>query len=374
MLKRLYSLVVVLVCLLLLASCAAPAPTPRPTPTSAPTPTPTPTPTPAPPPELPKVVSIGTLPVGVVYQVMGVGIAAVLSNHTEMSVVNKPMSGAREFLPLVNKGEIGLSVVSYNDSVWGFTGSPQISAEPLKNLRLVVFGNWLQGVIGLMVRQDSGILSIAELKGRRVSGDYPGNPLTQALITAWLVSVGLSWDDVNMVPAPGILDGVADLRERRVDATFGGVPFAAYTQELHAAVPIQILDFGDTPPINVDRIPQQLIDEIRREMFPVFEVDTFGPAPPVAPKKYTTLKHPNNILASADLSEQAVYLITKALFENYEELGPYHNWFKQWKPETMFDSTPDLPYHPGSVRFFKEIGVWTAETEQIQQALLQQAQ
>jgi uncharacterized protein len=70
---------------------------------------------------------------------------------------------------------------------------------------------------------------------------------------------------------------------------------------------------------------------------------------------------------------EVVYQVLKATWQNVDKLAPLHPWLKGWNHKQMFWAKPSVPYHPGAVRFYKEQGVWTAETEERQQGLLRQA-
>ena len=319
------------------------------------------------------VLSIGSPPVGQSYQVCATGIAATLTKHTKMKVVNKPMSGAGEYLPLVNKGEIEVSMTNGNEVYWGFIGDRRISEQPLKNLRLIRHGNWLTGVAGIIVRGDSGIEKIGDLRGKRVAGDYGPNPVSGAPVTAWLQSGGLTWNDVKKVPVSSITEGINELRAGRIDACFGGSVMASYFQELAAAVPVRVLPFADTPVDKISQISQPLVDKIKKETLPIFEITTYGPFGKIVSKKYVTIRFPAWLMASTHIPAETVYEITKTLATHYKELAPYHSWMKQWTPENMVDATPEVPYHDGAIRFYKEKGLWTKDLEQQQEALLKQA-
>jgi TRAP transporter TAXI family solute receptor len=290
-----------------------------------------------------------------------------------MTVVNKPMSGAGEYLPMVNKGEIELSMTNGNEVYWGLIGDARISEKPLKNLRLIRHGNWLTGVAGIVVKAESGIHSIGDLRGKRVAGDYGPNPVSGAPVTAWLQSGGLTWNDVKKVPVSSITQGIDELRAGRIDACFGGSVMASYFQRLAAAVPVRVLCFADTPPDKIDQISQPLIDKIRKETLPIFELTTYGPFGKIVAVKYTTIRFPAWFMASTHIPTKTVYEIAKTLATHYQELRPYHSWMKQWTPKNMVDTTPEVPYHDGAVRFYKEKGLWTAELERQQKALLKQA-
>jgi TRAP transporter TAXI family solute receptor len=318
------------------------------------------------------VLTIGSPPVGQSYQVCATGIAAVLTKHTKMKVVNKPMSGAGEYLPLVDKGEIALSMTNGNEVYWGFIGDPRISEKPLKDLRLIRHGNWLTGVAGIVVRADSGIHKIGDLRGKRVAGDYGPNPVSGAPVTAWLQSGGLTWNDVKKVPVSSITEGVKELRAGRVDACYGGSVMASYFQELAAAVPIRVLPFADTPVDKINQIPQSLIEKIKKETLPIFEMTTYGPFGKIVPMKYTTIKFPAWLMTSTHIPAETVYEVAKTLATYYQELAPYHSWMKQWTPENMVDPDPKVPYDDGAIRFYKEKGLWTDKLQREQEALLKQ--
>ncbi len=64
---------------------------------------------------------------------------------------------------------------------------------------------------------------------------------------------------------------------------------------------------------------------------------------------------------SRDLSEDLVYRMTKTLYENWDEVLASAPWWKG-PGEASLESAPAIttvPYHPGSMRYFKEKGVWS---------------
>jgi hypothetical protein len=78
------------------------------------------------------------------------------------------------------------------------------------------------------------------------------------------------------------------------------------------------------------------------------------------------------LIAGSRVSEEAVYQITKALWENYKEFEKVHYLLKDWNQNTFVTDDPAIPYHPGAVRFYKEKGLWTKQLDQAQQKLLQE--
>ena len=76
------------------------------------------------------------------------------------------------------------------------------------------------------------------------------------------------------------------------------------------------------------------------------------------------------LVASERLSDDIAYHITKALWENYQELAPIHPRLKFWTPDRFASVRAVVPYHPGSIKLYQEKGVWTKELEEHQKKLL----
>lgn len=355
--------------LLLLAGCAQPsAPSPPQQQTAAGASQPE-TATPATP--LETAVSIATHATGSSYNSTAAGMAKVISEHTAIKVSLKPYSGPQAWMPVMEKSGVELGILSGPDLGWAFSGTTTFD-HPVKNIRLLVKGD--MGItIGVVVRQDSDIQSLKDLKGKRVATQYGGNAVAQLAMDAYLASAGLSSSDITPVPVPEFSSGFKLLRENKVDATFGASPTSAASVETHAAIGVRALSFADADPARVQEIPATTLKAL---------TDRIPGAVPMVGKQGTgyleqdTIGHtyPLTLAASADLSEEGAYQITKALWDHYQELHPLYTWLQGFTPETMFTTDPPAPYHPGAVRFFKERGIWTEEAEQNQRALLAKAE
>ena len=154
--------------------------------------------------------------------------------------------------------------------------------------------------------------------------------------------------------------GLKALQEGRVDAAFGGSPATAKTVEVDAAIKIRPLALEQ--PSNW----QEIVHKTVATAEPYMGKSGFG----ILREDVLLIQHPAGIVSATAVSEEAVEVIMKALWENYEELYPVNPLLTQVNPELMFNPNPLLPYHSGAVSWFKEKGLWTSELDKIQKELL----
>ena len=151
-------------------------------------------------PALPKQASIATHLVGGIFHALGMGVAKVVTNHTPIRVVVKPTSGPFTYMPMLNTGEVEMGLPNSLDTKYAFDGSPILKYERTNNLRMLLPGGPNVGMIPIVARKDSGIKTIADLKGRRVTAGFSGNVVMALQMEGHLALGGLSWDDVVKVP------------------------------------------------------------------------------------------------------------------------------------------------------------------------------
>jgi hypothetical protein len=196
--------------------------------------------------------------------------------------------------------------------------------------------------IQIVVSSDSNIKSVADLKGKRVSVGAPGSG-TEVNAQQILEAYGLKFEDTQLQRL-SLADSAKAIQDGQLDAAFqtAGTPTAAIT-ELAATKGVKII------PIEADKI-----DAIIAK-YP-FYVKTTVPANTyqTVPEEVTTVSVKSMLVVRADLSEDLVYKITKAIFENTDKLG--HAKAKEIKMDSVLAGV-SLPVHPGAKKFFDEKGV-----------------
>lgn len=314
-----------------------------------------------------EIIIIGTHPVGTPYNGAGTGIASLIDESTSVGVTVRPYDGTNAWMPFLNTGDIHLGVSSAPDLGWAMQGINGFREN--KDARLLLNGRYIQAN-GIIVREDSGIKTTADLKGKKVASGYAGNQVIELLVGLHLQSVGLTWDDVERIPVSSALEGLEALREGRVDAAFGENPNSATALEVNSAAALRTLNIGDITPENFDTFPEEMLELLNSEVpglrTAVVESLEGG--------ERVLYEYPIVLAASAKLSDDAAYDIVKALWENYEKLNTMHIWLEGWNHDTMFNPTPPAPYHPGAIKFFTEKGLWTDEAEAHYQEMLKKVE
>lgn len=314
--------------------------------------------------DLPNTVGIATHSVGGAYHASGSGVASLISQKTPIRAVVQPYAGPSAWVPIMQTGEVKMGLLSAFDAACAFQGIYGYE-KPYDKLRAVCRGNEMKSTT-LTVLEDSGIESIKGLKGKKVASDYGGNKFLDNLTNAMLQSVGMTWDDVNKVPVPDFRTSLRRLREGRIDAGSTGSPTTPAAMELETAKGIRPLAFGDMNPTDIqDGTPADQVGLLER-LVPGCYLSIAKKGVGTVDEDTVLITSPVFFAASIDLSEDAVYEILKTVWDNFKDLHSVHPWLKQWTPETMAASKQPAPYHPGAVKFYKEIGVWTAEMEKKQ--------
>ncbi|MGH7278248.1 MAG: TAXI family TRAP transporter solute-binding subunit [Candidatus Rokuibacteriota bacterium] len=312
--------------------------------------------------QLPRSVTLGTNPPGTVFYTMGSGLAKVVTGGP-FEVALQPYAGTSTFLPLLNSGEMEFGVVNAVDMALahrgpGFKIGGRNPFPHGPNLRLVMRGSPL--MVGLLVRKDSPIKNVYDVKGKRMTGEYPAHLAVWYNMFGHLASAGLTWNDVQVVPVPAVNDGVDALVQGRADVTEHAIN-SAKTKEADAAIGVRHISI-DCSPAGQTRLRTAVPGYYGR-------IVKAGTATGVT-EDTCFIAYDIYLSAGASVPDPVVEAMLKAVWENTDKLIPIHPLFRQWTRERAVDREVTIPYHTGAIRFYEERGVWTPEMDQVQQKLL----
>jgi TRAP transporter TAXI family solute receptor len=195
----------------------------------------------------------------------------------------------------------------------------------------------------LVVPADSGINSIADLKGKAITTQQRGN--TGELITRQLLGVnGIKYDDVK-VSFVGYTDSVNQMKDGHAVAFGLGtqVPAGA-VMDLAAARSIKLLDqsssYADMKKLN----PGYTLVTVPKGSYPGQDKDV------------KVIGYATHIVASCKLPEDTVYAMTKTMAQNVSQMALVNKAIVGLTPKAMAEDI-GVPFHKGAAKFYKEAGI-----------------
>jgi TRAP transporter TAXI family solute receptor len=314
--------------------------------------------------QLPKAVTMGTNPAGTVFYALAGGLAKVATEGSPVQVNIQPYTGTSTFLPLLNNGEIDFALVNGVDMGMAYLGPQKLKVggknefQHSPNIRLVMRGSPL--IVGLLVKKDSPLKNVHDIKGKRVTGEYPAHQAVWYNMYGALAGAGLTWKDVKVVPVPAVNDGIDALAQGRAEVTIGALNMAKI-READASVGVRHLSH-DCSPEGDKRLRQAVPGYYTRVM-------KAGSAAAIVEDTCTTA-YDIYFATHKGASDQIVTTILKAIWDNADKLQPIHPTFKEWTRDRAVSADVTIPYHPGAAQFYKEKGVWSANADEAQRKLL----
>lgn len=293
---------------------------------------------------------------GSVLNAVGTGVAKLVTEKTETEMRVRVTSGMDA---LVGAGDAELGMSASDSAHLSSNGLRHYQGRPQKLLRLALPGPPL--ILGFVVRADAPYRTLEDLRGVAVPGEYPNARPMHFDGKAMLSTVGMSWDDLEVVPVASFRDGIQAFIEGRTEAANGSVGSGLIQQADANLGGVRFLSLPDR-----EDVSEQMWDEepgLHAVRVPAgFALGIDEDLVLAAKETYIT--------ANADASADAVYDIVKLLWKQMDELSSVHPLFARWTHDDMVNPRVTVPFHEGTIRFLKEVGAWTPEHEKVQQELL----
>ncbi|APF39125.1 C4-dicarboxylate ABC transporter [Chelatococcus daeguensis] len=277
-----------------------------------------------------------------VYYPLGVALSKIYAEKipdTRPSVQATKASVENLNLLQQGKGEIAFALGDSVKLAWegdteaGFKGK-------LDKLRGVtaIYPNFIQ----IVASKESGIKTLADLKGKRLSVGAPKSG-TELNARAILEAAGLGYNDLGKVEYLPFAESVELMKNRQLDATLQSAGLGvASIRDLAASVDITVVE-----------IPADVVEKVGAPYIAgTIPAGTYNGQTGDVP----TAAVVNFLVTRADVSDDLVYAMTKTIYENLDQLAAAHSAAKSIKLENALGGMP-VPLHPGAERFFKEKGV-----------------
>ena len=166
---------------------------------------------------LAQTVVYGTDRVGSIVNATGGSIGKLISQRSTLTIRVRSFAGPEAWIPELDSGKLHFG--SHFAASLYFAFNNINSKLHSKNLRLVRSSRGTS-LLGFMVRKDSDIKSVKDLKGKRVTSGYGGQPVIRVMTESSMAAYGLSYDDVKKIPAVAVVGGVQALVDGRADAAW----------------------------------------------------------------------------------------------------------------------------------------------------------
>ena len=278
-----------------------------------------------------------------VYYPMGVALSQIYGKalpDAKVSVQATKASAENLNLLQAGRGEVAFTLGDSLSDAW--KGDPEAGfPTPLKKLRTIagIYPNYIQ----IVASADSGIQSLADLKGKRVSVGAPKSG-TELNARAVLKAAGLSYKDLAKVEYLPFGESVELMKNRQLDVTLqsAGLGVSAL-RDLSASMKIVVVEI---PPAVVAKIGD-----------PAYQ-------PAIVPagtyegqtKDVPAIAIQNFLVTHEGVPADTVYKLTKAMWENLPALVAAHSAGKAIKKENAVTGMP-VPLHPGAEKYYREAGM-----------------
>ncbi len=289
--------------------------------------------------------SIATGGTGGVYYPLGGGLANILTKVAGIDATAEVTGGSVDNMKLIGSGKPYIAFSQADAALEAVRGEDKFKDKkiPVRTL-MILYPNRMH----VVTIEGTGINSMVDLKGKRVSTGSPGSA-TEVMAFRLIEAAGLDKDKDMKRERLGVAESVNAIKDRKIDAFFwvGGLPTAGVT------------DLAATPGVKIKLIDHaQYVAAINKKYGNIYVED-------VIPKStYSGMTADNhqmtvtNILAAnANLSDQTAYTIVKTIFDKRDDLIAVHKEAANIKLESQKTAASPVPFHPGAVKYFAEHGV-----------------
>jgi len=291
-----------------------------------------------------KTLAIGTGGTGGVYYPLGGAVANVLSkNLPNVQATAEVTGGSVDNLKLIGAGKSEMGFTMADAAFDALKGEDKFKSGklPLQAL-LVVYPNRMH----VVTVEGTGIQTMADLKGKRVSTGSPGSA-TEVMAFRVIEAAGLDKDMKR--ERLGVAESVNAVKDRKIDAFFwiGGIPTAAVT-DLAATpgVKMKLIDHGDlAEKMNAKHGKLYAPSKIKAGSYPGYDKDN-------------AITEVWNLIVTGDkMSNEDAYATVKTLVEKKADIVAVHKEAESFSLDNQVQERSPIPFHPGALKYFKEKGI-----------------
>lgn len=294
-------------------------------------------------------VAISTLPPGAINNVQAAAIAKAVQENSDLQMRLITFNSPAAIIGAAQNRQAEFAYTSNEEAGDAINGTNEYKGKAMADLRVAF--TVFPFRVGIIVRNNSDIKTVADLKGKRIGTEWTGFRQGIALWNGLLGNAGLSLKDVDPVPTTDLLRAADDFKAGKSDAfmfAVGGPKVA----EANAAIEggVRFLPMDDSP------AALKGMQAVRHE----YHVALQQPAPHLAgvigPTKL--MEYYIVVLTNKSTPDDLVYKLVKTAHANKAAMVAGHPSFNNFTQEGMAVAHDRMEYHPAAIKFYKEVGIW----------------
>jgi TRAP transporter TAXI family solute receptor len=314
--------------------------------------------------EWPKDVTVISPAPGASVHMVQVGVGKVIEKYTPIEHwIVQPLGGPKLWLPLMSQGKCDFANHNAADILNAFLGRGLYAKMGPQHVRTVGAGHDYMFMFWTI--PNKGIRGIADLKGKVAYTKMKANPMFDEMAKYQLGSTGLSVEDLKAsLSLSNIKEASRDLIEGRVDAI------------LYPVVPGAVMQINEAKgECLFVTLTKKQAEYVTTHMEGYFIQDI-----PAGDSRFrnksavpNAICYQNAMFTPASKDPDIVYGVARAIYEHSDEFADTHPAARYWSL-THRPVSLAVPYHEGSIRYFKEKGLWTKEAQAYQDHMLKRQQ
>ncbi len=292
-------------------------------------------------------ISIGTGGVTGVYYPTGGAICRLVNKSRKEHGIRcavESTGGSVYNINTIKAGELEFGVAQSDWQYHAYNGTSKFADNPFPEVRAVMSVH--PEPFTLLVRGDSGIDSFEGLKGKRVNVGNPGSG-QRATMEVVMEAFGIGMDDFALATEYKGSEMAKQICDGNIDAMI-------YTIGHPAAA---IKEATTTCDVKLVNVSGAAIDKLVSDN-PYYRVATIpGGMYAGNDQETTTFGVGATFVTSANVPEETVYVVAKAVMENIDDFKQLHPAFANLDAKQMVKDGLSAPLHPGAERAYKELGL-----------------
>ncbi len=293
-----------------------------------------------------KTIAIATGGTGGVYYPLGGALANIISkNLSGYQAAAEVTGGSVDNLKLIGSGQSELAFSMADAALDAYNGQDKFkSGKVAVQTLMVLYPNRMH----VVTIDGTGITTMADLKGKRVSTGSPGSA-TEVMAFRVIEAAGLDRDKDMRRERLGVAESVNAIKDRKIDAFFwvGGLPTAAVT------------DLGATPGVKIKLVDHSdVVDKMNAKYGKLYVTDVIPARTYPGQDTENRIATVWNILvANANMPVETAYAIVKLVFDKKADLVAVHKEAENIDYKYQLSASSPIPWHPGALKYFADVGV-----------------